>query len=153
MSNLRRAQGSSNNGSSPSVAMRHLLFLLLYLSSGVTGVGPKNPSAAAPAYTGEAAAMFGSANADTSSSDIMTSDLYDNFNFMTPGGVDRRTTEECRVKNLKQQERMTMAKLDAHRCLVRDTVVAVPSPETLIAEFVHPSHVVVQRCTGRISFS
>ena len=81
MSNLRRAQGSSNNGS---VAMRHLLFLLLYLSSGVTGVGPKNPSAAAPAYTGEAAAMFGSANADTSNSDIMTSDLYDNFNFMTP---------------------------------------------------------------------
>ena len=120
----------------------------------MTGVGPKNPSAAAPAYTGEAAAMFGSANADTSNSDIMTSDLYDNFNFMTPGGVgDRRTTEECRVKNLKQQERMTMAKLDAHRCLVRDTVVAVPSPETLIAEFVHPSHVVVQRCTGRISFS
>ena len=53
------------------------------------------------------------------------------------------------MKNLKQQERMTMAKLDAHRCLVRDTVVAVPPPETLIAQFVHPSHVVVQRCTGR----
>ena len=115
----------------------------------MTGVGPKNPSASAPAYTGEAAAMFGT-SADTSNSDVMTSDLYDNFSFMTPGGVDRRTTEECRVKNLKQQERMTMAKLDAHRCLVRDTVVAVPPPETLIAEFVHPSHVVVQRCTGKI---
>jgi hypothetical protein len=61
----------------------------------------------------------------------------------------RRSPEECKVKNLKQQQRMTMAKLDAHRCLIRDTVVTVPVPDTIIANFVHPSHVVVPRCTGK----
>ena len=58
--------------------------------------------------------------------------------------------EECRVKNLKQQQKMTMAKLDAHRCLIRDVVVKVPVPDTLIATYVHPSHVVVPRCTGKL---
>ena len=57
--------------------------------------------------------------------------------------------EECRVKNLKQQQKMNMAKLDAHRCLIRDVVVQVPVPDTLIATYVHPSHVVVPRCTGK----
>jgi len=47
---------------------------------------------------------------------------------------------------------MSMAKLDAHRCLIRDVAVQVPAPSTLIATFVHPSHVVVQRCTGKIKF-
>ncbi|TRY68701.1 hypothetical protein TCAL_15106 [Tigriopus californicus] len=56
--------------------------------------------------------------------------------------------EECKVKNLKHQEKMFMAKLDAHRCLVRDTVVAVPVPQELIVNYVQPSHVVVPRCTG-----
>ncbi len=56
--------------------------------------------------------------------------------------------EECRVKNLKQHQRMTTAKLDAHRCLLRDTVVELPAPEDVIVDFVQPSHVVVQRCTG-----
>jgi hypothetical protein len=36
-----------------------------------------------------------------------------------------KETEECRVKNLKQQQKMAMAKLDAHRCLIRDVVVQV----------------------------
>ena len=58
--------------------------------------------------------------------------------------------EECRVKNLQQQQKMSRAKLDAHRCLIRDMVVQVPVPDTLIATYVHPSHVVVPRCTGRI---
>ena len=44
---------------------------------------------------------------------------------------------------------MSMAKLDAHRCLMRDIVIEVPVPDTLIATYVHPSHVVVPRCTGR----
>jgi hypothetical protein len=26
----------------------------------------------------------------------------------------------------------------------------VPAPATIIASFIHPSHVVVQRCTGKI---
>jgi len=155
--------GTSSASAMAFITMRHQLFLLLYLSSGVRGVGPKNPSASAPGYSGEAAAMF---EAGLDSKDNLDSlgntGIYGsssvtgvgNFNFMTPGGVPGLrngggpSVEECRVKNLKQQERMTMAKLDAHRCLVRDTVVAVPPPETLIAQFVHPSHVVVQRCTG-----
>jgi len=37
----------------------------------------------------------------------------------------------------------------ARRCLIRDVVVQVPAPATIIANFVHPSHVVVQRCTGQ----
>lgn len=64
-------------------------------------------------------------------------------------GENHYRPEECRVKNLKQQQKMSMAKLDAHRCLIRDMVVQVPVPETLIATYVHPSHVVVPRCTGR----
>ena len=56
--------------------------------------------------------------------------------------------EECKVKNLKQQERMVMAKLDAHRCLLRDTVVPIPEPDDVIVNFIQPSHIVVPRCTG-----
>ena len=63
-----------------------------------------------------------------------------------------KESEECRVKNLKQQQKMAMAKLDAHRCLIRDVVVQVPAPATIIASFIHPSHVVVQRCTGRTKY-
>ena len=62
--------------------------------------------------------------------------------------LDPPPREECRVKNLKQQQRMSMAKLDAHRCLVRDTVVALPAPDDVIADYIQPSHVVVPRCTG-----
>lgn len=61
-----------------------------------------------------------------------------------------KESEECRVKNLKQQQKMSMAKLVAHRCLIRDVVVQVPAPATIIANFIHPSHVVVQRCTGKL---
>ena len=43
---------------------------------------------------------------------------------------------------------MSMAKLDAHRCLVRDTVVPLPAPDDVIADYIQPSHVVVPRCTG-----
>jgi hypothetical protein len=57
--------------------------------------------------------------------------------------------EECKVKNLKQHQRMAMAKLDAHRCLIRDTVVALKAPDDVIVEFITPSHVVVPRCTGK----
>ena len=63
--------------------------------------------------------------------------------------LNKYRPEECRVKNLKQQQKMSMAKLDAHRCLIRDVVVQVPVPDTLIATYVHPSHVVVPRCTGK----
>ena len=66
--------------------------------------------------------------------------------------LNKYRPEECRVKNLKQQQKMSMAKLDAHRCLLRDVVVPVPVPDTLIATYVHPSHVVVPRCTGKQSF-
>lgn len=66
-------------------------------------------------------------------------------------GENHYRPEECRVKNLKQQQKMSMAKLDAHRCLIRDMVVQVPVPDTLIATYVHPSHVVVPRCTGKKS--
>ncbi len=63
--------------------------------------------------------------------------------------INNNNREECRVKNLRQQQRMAVAKLDAHRCLVRDTVVALAPPDDVIAEFVTPSHVVVPRCTGK----
>ena len=35
------------------------------------------------------------------------------------------------------------------RCLLRDTVVPIPEPEDLIVNYIEPSHVVVQRCTGK----
>ena len=35
------------------------------------------------------------------------------------------------------------------RCLLRDTVVPIPEPEELIVNYIEPSHVVVQRCTGK----
>ena len=53
------------------------------------------------------------------------------------------------MKNLKQQQKMFNAKLDAHRCLLRDTVVKVPEPPDVIVTYIQPSHVVVQRCTGK----
>jgi hypothetical protein len=40
-----------------------------------------------------------------------------------------------------------MAKLDAHWCLIRDTVVALKAPEDVIAEFITRSHIVVPRYT------
>ena len=58
--------------------------------------------------------------------------------------------EECKEKkSLKQEQEMVRAKLRAHRCLVRDTAVGIPSPKDAIVEYVLPSHVVVARCTGK----
>lgn len=65
------------------------------------------------------------------------------------GNADDDERHECRVKNMKQDQRMSRAKLAAHRCLVRDTVVEVPLPKDLIVNYVHPSHVVIPRCTGK----
>ena len=39
--------------------------------------------------------------------------------------------------------------LFVRRCLLRDTVVPIPEPEDLIVNYIEPSHVVVQRCTGK----
>ena len=60
--------------------------------------------------------------------------------------------EECLAKNIRQQSKMAMAKLDAHRCLLRDTVIEVPHPADVIVNFIQPSHVVVPRCTGEEDF-
>ena len=121
-----------------------LSFLLLYNpNSSVSCIGVKAPSASAATSLSMASSLFNSMS--------MHNSPEDNNNNAINGEEDngRRPPEECKVKNLKQQQRMTMAKLDAHRCLIRDTVIAVPVPDTIIANFVHPSHVVVPRCTGR----
>lgn len=57
--------------------------------------------------------------------------------------------EECKVKNRKQEQRMAHAQLVAHRCLLRDTVIQIPEPNDVIVNYIEPSHVVVQRCTGK----
>ena len=118
-------------------------FLLLYNTNFSVCIGVKAPSASAATSLSMASSLFNSMS--------MHNSPEDNNNNAINGEEDngRRPPEECKVKNLKQQQRMTMAKLDAHRCLIRDTVIAVPVPDTIIANFVHPSHVVVPRCTGR----
>ncbi|CAB4054239.1 unnamed protein product [Lepeophtheirus salmonis] len=54
----------------------------------------------------------------------------------------------CKIKNMKQYKKMVTAQLEAHRCLVRDTVVRVPLPDDLIVSEAMPEFVVVPRCTG-----
>ena len=115
-------------------------FLLLYNTNFSVCIGVKAPSASAATSLSMASSLFNSMSMHPEDDNAII------------GGDDengRRPPEECKVKNLKQQQRMTMAKLDAHRCLIRDTVIAVPVPDTIIANFVHPSHVVVPRCTGK----
>ena len=117
-----------------------LTFLLLYNPNFSVCIGVKAPSASAATSLSMASSLFNSMSMHPEDDNAII------------GGDDengRRPPEECKVKNLKQQQRMTMAKLDAHRCLIRDTVIAVPVPDTIIANFVHPSHVVVPRCTGK----
>ena len=116
------------------------IFLLLYSSKCVICIGVKAPSASAATSLSMASSLFNS----------MAMHPEDDNSVNGEDGR-LRAPEECKVKNLKQQQRMTMAKLDAHRCLIRDTVVSVPVPDTIIANFVHPSHVVVPRCTGKIN--
>ena len=101
-------------------------------------IGVKAPSASAATSLSMASSLFNSMSMHPESDDPINGE-----------DENHKTPEECKVKNLKQQQRMTMAKLDAHRCLIRDTVVTVPVPDTIIANFVHPSHVVVPRCTGK----
>ena len=91
-------------------------------------------------------------NAMSMASSLLQTLTENEFGDPLDGGEDNRRRnrpEMCKVKNLKQQQKMSMAKLDAHRCLIRDVVVQVPVPDTLIATYVHPSHVVVPRCTGK----
>ena len=116
------------------------IFLLLYSSKCVICIGVKAPSASAATSLSMASSLFNS----------MTMHPEDDNSVVNGEDGRLRAPAECKVKNLKQQQRMTMAKLDAHRCLIRDTVVPVPVPDTIIANFVHPSHVVVPRCTGKI---
>ena len=116
-----------------------LLLILLFVKSAI-GIGVKAPSASAATSLSMASSLFNS----------MSMLSEDDNNILGEDGMPR-TPNECKIKNLKQQQRMTMAKLDAHRCLLRDTVVTVPAPDTIIANFVHPSHVVVPRCTGKIA--
>ena len=123
-----------------------LLLLLLWppwpLFS-VSGVGVEPPSAS-NSMSMASSLLQTLADNDFADSPIRDTEAQENGNKYKP--------EECRVKNLKQQQKMSMAKLDAHRCLIRDVVVQVPVPDTLIATYVHPSHVVVPRCTGRRFF-
>ena len=108
-----------------------LTFLLLYNTNFSVCIGVKAPSASAATSLSMASSLFNSMSMHPEDDNAII------------GGDDengRRPPEECKVKNLKQQQRMTMAKLDAHRCLIRDTVIAVPVPDTIIANFVHPSH-------------
>ena len=102
--------------------------------AGGVGSGVKSPSASSSSKFSMASSIFSMPDLITNDEDIEIT----------------KETEECRVKNLKQQQKMSMAKLDAHRCLIRDVVVQVPAPATIIPSFIHPSHVVVQRCTGKI---
>ena len=115
-----------------------LMFLLLYHTKNTICIGVKAPSASAATSLSMASSLFNSMSIHSEDDNSINGD-----------DDGRRSPEECKVKNLKQQQRMTMAKLDAHRCLIRDTVVTVPVPDTIIANFVHPSHVVVPRCTGK----
>ena len=115
-----------------------LLLLLMYNPKISICIGVKAPSASAATSLSMASSLFNSMSMHPESDDPINGE-----------DENHKTPEECKVKNLKQQQRMTMAKLDAHRCLIRDTVVTVPVPDTIIANFVHPSHVVVPRCTGK----
>ena len=115
-----------------------LLFLWPLVMDFVGGVGVEPPS---------------TSNSMSMASSLLQTLSADNNDFVESltetQSENNYRPEECRVKNLKQQQKMTMAKLDAHRCLIRDVVVQVPVPDTLIATYVHPSHIVVPRCTGK----
>ena len=117
-----------------------LLFLWPLVMDFVGGVGVEPPS---------------TSNSMSMASSLLQTLSADNNDFVESltetQSENNYRPEECRVKNLKQQQKMTMAKLDAHRCLIRDVVVQVPVPDTLIATYVHPSHIVVPRCTGKPS--
>ena len=119
-----------------------LLFLWPLVMDFVGGVGVEPPS---------------TSNSMSMASSLLQTLSADNNDFVESltetQSENNYRPEECRVKNLKQQQKMTMAKLDAHRCLIRDVVVQVPVPDTLIATYVHPSHIVVPRCTGKPEFS
>ena len=139
--NFPRGKYLSNKKVKRICELLSFIFLLLYSTkSGVICIGVKTPSASAATSLSMASSLFNSMS--------MHPDDNNSINDIENSGR-KRTPEECKVKNLKQQQRMTMAKLDAHRCLIRDTVVAVPVPDTIIANYVHPSHVVVPRCTGK----
>ena len=118
-----------------------LLFLWPLVMDFVGGVGVEPPS---------------TSNSMSMASSLLQTLSADNNDFVESltetQSENNYRPEECRVKNLKQQQKMTMAKLDAHRCLIRDVVVQVPVPDTLIATYVHPSHIVVPRCTGKPEF-
>ena len=118
-----------------------VIFLLLYFANTAICIGVKAPSASAATSLSMASSLFNSMSMHPEDDNTVNGD-----------DGRRRAPEECKIKNLKQQQRMTMAKLDAHRCLIRDTVVTVPVPDTIITNFVHPSHVVVPRCTGKTRF-
>jgi hypothetical protein len=137
--------GEGNKKQTKTKKMDLLLFATLWLYclaslqpncwAGGVGSGVKTPSASS-------ATKFSMASSIFAMSDLINNNDDDDIEVT-------KETEECRVKNLKQQQKMAMAKLDAHRCLIRDVVVQVPAPATIIANFIHPSHVVVQRCTGK----
>ena len=122
------------------VSSGSLLSLLLLLLTGSLSEAVKAPSASASTGLTLLLGNGQSQSPSQTASDILL------------GGTDRLShapREECKVKGLKTQERMNMAKLKAHRCLVRDTVVPVPLPKDIIVGFVQPTHVVVPRCTGK----
>jgi len=60
----------------------------------------------------------------------------------------RENTEQCKDKNRKQLKEVVDAKLQAHRCMIRDVPVKVPEPDDIIVDYIFPSHIVVPRCTG-----
>ncbi len=70
--------------------------------AGGVGSGVKTPSASA-------ATKFSMASSIFSMSDLINANSNEDEIEVT------KETEECRVKNLKQQQKMSMAKLDAHR--------------------------------------
>ena len=122
-----------------------LLFLWPLVMDFVGGVGVEPPS------TSNSMSMASSLLQTLSAVDNSDSFVESLSDQISQSENNLYRPEECRVKNLKQQQKMTMAKLDAHRCLIRDVVVQVPVPDTLIATYVHPSHIVVPRCTGKPS--
>ena len=127
-----------------------LLFLWPLVMDFVGGVGVEPPSTSNSMSMASSLLQTLSANAEHNSDFVESLSGGTDHHGQTQSENNYRP-EECRVKNLKQQQKMTMAKLDAHRCLIRDVVVQVPVPDTLIATYVHPSHIVVPRCTGKPS--
>ena len=68
-------------------------------------------------------------NAMSMASSLLQTLTENEFGDPLDGGEDNRRRnrpEMCKVKNLKQQQKMSMAKLDAHRCLIRDVWAKYP---------------------------